>query len=183
MSLTHVQEHIDLIARHEQEILAQRTRAERIGDSIATFAGSFPFVFGHIGFFAAWLVWNTARRTHHFDPAPFSMLGTFVGIEAILLASFILMRQTRIGRRNDLRDHLILQILLLTEKEVTAALGVERQIARKVGIERLDNQAEVSELARDTQLEEVAQTIKEVIIEETSGEIRLDPKDPFHELL
>lgn len=174
MSLTHVQEHIDLIARHEQEFLAQRTRAERAGDAIANFAGSFPFVLAHITVFAVWIVWNTSRRLHHFDPIPFSLLGTLVGLEAILLASFILMRQARIGRRNDLRDHLILQILLLTEKEVTAVLGVEKQIARQVGIERLDNHAEVSELVRHTPIEEVAQQIKDTLVDEKAVDEILD---------
>jgi uncharacterized membrane protein len=183
MSLTHVQEHIDLIARHEQEYLAQRTSAERAGDAIANFAGSFPFVFAHLSFFIFWFLWNTSRHTRHFDPAPFSMLGTLVGVEAILLASFILMRQARIGRRNDLRDHLILQVLLLTEKEVTAVLSVGRQIAQQVGIDRLENQADVSDLSRKTSIEEVAQTIKEVITDENSTDLKLDGTDPFRELL
>ena len=39
MSQDHIQEHVDLIAKHEQEFLAQRTRTERIGDAIASFAG------------------------------------------------------------------------------------------------------------------------------------------------
>jgi len=42
-----------------------------------------------------------------------------VALEAILLASFILMRQVRIWRRSEEREHLMLQILLLSEKELT----------------------------------------------------------------
>jgi uncharacterized membrane protein len=44
MSQSHVQEHIDLIARHEQDFLARRTKAERLSDGIAGFAGSIGFV-------------------------------------------------------------------------------------------------------------------------------------------
>ncbi len=43
------QEHIDLIARHEQEFLAKRTRSERLGDTIAAFAESFGFLGLHAG--------------------------------------------------------------------------------------------------------------------------------------
>jgi uncharacterized membrane protein len=77
------------------------------------------------------------RHVHHFDPAPYSLLGTIVALEAILLASIILMRQSRMSRRADEREHLMLQILLLTEKEITAVLGMDRQIAGKIGLRQV----------------------------------------------
>jgi len=161
MSQNHIQEHVDLIAKHEQEFLEQRTRSERLGDSIAAFVGSFGFVSAHLSLFLAWLAWNVAPGTHHFDPAPFSLLGTLVALEAILLASFILMRQARMSRRADERDHLMLHVLLLTEKEITAVLKMDRQIAHQVGLEKAANTTEVRELSQHTSIEDVAQTIRE----------------------
>lgn len=161
MPLDHVQEHVELIAKHEQEFLAQRTKGERVGDSIASFAGSFPFVGCHMLLFLVWIGWNSTPRLIHFDPAPFSLLGTVVALEAILLASFILMRQARMGRRSDERDHLMLQVLLLTEKEITAVLKMDRQIATQVGLEKVANNPELRELSQHTSIEDVAQTIKE----------------------
>jgi uncharacterized membrane protein len=165
MSQSHVQDHIELIAKHEQEFLEKRTRAERVGDWIAGFAGSFKFVCLHVVVFAVWVVVNTTSFTHlpHFDPAPFSLLGTTVGLEAILLASVILMRQSRMSRRSDERDHLMLQVLLLTEREITAVLGVDRQIAGQVGIRKVANEKEVEQLSKQTSIDDVAQTIKETL--------------------
>ena len=40
----HLQEHIDLIAKHEQEFLAQRTNTEKLGDRMASFIGSLIYV-------------------------------------------------------------------------------------------------------------------------------------------
>ncbi len=165
MSLTHIQDHVDLIAKHEAEFLARRTRAERLGDTVAGFVGSLSFVAAHLCFFAAWVGWNLLPHVHHFDRPPFSLLGTMVGLEAILLASFILMRQSRLGRRSDERDHLMLQILLLTEKEITAVLGIERQVASRVGAGGAANTLEVRELSQHTSIEDVAQTIKENLTE------------------
>jgi len=115
--------------------------------------------------FAGWFVWNTVTIPHlrHFDPAPFSLLGVIVGLEAILLASIILMRQSRVSRRSDERDHLMLQILLLTEREITAVLGMDRQIADQVGLKRVANEKEVEQLSKKTSIDAVAQTIKEVL--------------------
>src|SRR5580700_5716258 len=136
MSQSHVQEHIDLIAKHEQDFLVRRTLAEKLGDSIAGIAGSLSFVCIHLFLFAGWIMMNTFSVAHirHFDPKPYSLLGTLVALEAILLASIILMRQSRMSRRAEERDHLMLQVLLLTEKEITAVLGMDRKIAGQVGL-------------------------------------------------
>ncbi len=166
MSQTHIQEHVDLIASHEQEFLARRTRTEKIGDEIAAFAGSFPFVAIHVSVFLGWIAWNSVPGTWHFDPAPYSLLGTCVALEAILLASFILMRQARMSRRAEERDHLMLQILMLTEKEITAVLRVDRQIAGQVGLDKVLANEEIRELSQHTSIDDVAQTIQDALPEE-----------------
>ncbi|AEU34375.1 DUF1003 domain-containing protein [Granulicella mallensis] len=165
MSQSHVQDHIELIAKHEQEFLSQRSRAVRASDAIAGFVGSLSFVVGHLCVFALWIGYNLLPHTRHFDPAPFSLLQTCVAMESILVASFILMRQTRLGRRSDERDHLMLQILMLTEKEITAVLGMDRHIANEMGLSREANTKEVRELSQDTSIEDVAQTIREKLPE------------------
>lgn len=165
MSQNHIQEHIDLIAKHEQDFLLHRTAAERLGDSIAGFAGSLPFVCIHLAIFAGWMAFNTVSSPHlrHFDPPPYSLLGTIVALEAILLASMILMRQSRMSRRADERDHLMLQILLLTEKEITAVLGVDRQIAERFGLQQVANDRNIEQLSQDTSIDDVAQTIRDTL--------------------
>src|SRR5581483_4684533 len=122
-------------------------RAEKISDGITRFAGSLPFATCHLVAFIAWILWNTlSAKSHRFDPPPFSLLGTIVGLEAILLASLILGRQSRMSRRAEERDHLMLQILLLTETEITTVLNLERQLARHFGLDQIANAREVQEL-------------------------------------
>lgn len=163
MSQSHIEEHIDLIAKHEEDFLTRRTPSERLGDTIAGFAGSLLFVCIHLAIFASWMIFNAASFTHphHFDPPPFPLLGTLVALEAILLASIILMRQSRMSRRAEERDHLMLQILLLTEKEITAVLGMDRKIAGQVGLQRVANDKELEQLSQHTSIDDVAQTIKD----------------------
>jgi uncharacterized membrane protein len=163
MSQSHIEEHIDLIAKHEQDFLVRRTPSERLGDTIAGFAGSLGFVCIHLAIFAGWMIFNAASLTlpHHFDPPPFPLLGTLVALEAILLASIILMRQSRMSRRAEERDHLMLQVLLLTEKEITAVLGMDRKIAGQVGLHRVANDEELEQLSQHTSIDDVAQTIKD----------------------
>ena len=163
MSQSHVQEHIDVIAKHEQEFLDRRTKAERLGDSIASFAGSIPFVAIHLSVFVFWILFNTVHldAIQPFDPPPFSLLGTAVALEGILLASFIIMRQTRMSKRSEERDHLMLQILLLSEKEITTVLGMDRKIAAQVGLQQIEKDKEISQLSKPTSIDDMAQAIQE----------------------
>jgi len=147
MSQSHIQEQIELIARHEQEFLEQRTQAERVIDSIASFIGSLPFVVAHLCIFAAWIVINLLPHGRHFDPKPFGLLQTVVAMEAILVSSFILMRQARLGRRSDERDHMM--------------LGMDRQSASEMGLSKAANSSEVRDLSQETSIDDLAQTIKE----------------------
>jgi uncharacterized membrane protein len=162
-SPTHLQEHIDIVLRHEEDFLARRTRAERLGDLLGSFVGSLTFIGVHLVWFASWILLNTLHIAGfpHFDPPPFSLLDILVAIEAIFLASFIVMRQARMSRRSDERDHLLLQVLILVEKEVTAVLQLERQIAAKAGLPKLATDAEIAQLSQKTSIDEVANTIKE----------------------
>jgi uncharacterized membrane protein len=159
----HLQEHSDVILKHEEEFLARRTPAERLGDSLGAFVGSLTFIGIHLAWFGAWILVNTLHFPYaaHFDPPPFSMLDTVVALEAIFLASFIVMRQSRSSRRSDQRDHLILQVLLLAEKEITAVLQIERQIADHAGLTEVAKDAAITELSQQTSIDDVAQIVKE----------------------
>ena len=164
----HLQEHIDTIAKHEQEFLARRSPAERLGDLTAAIVGNLWYVAAHLLFFFFWILVNTLHvpGIPHFDPMAFSLLGTVVAMEAILLASLILMRQSRLARRADEREHLMLQILLLAEKEVTAVISMNQQIANKVGLSNMENSKEIEQLSRNTSIDEVAHDIQRSLSED-----------------
>src|ERR1700686_5620390 len=113
------QSHIDSIVKQEEEALERRSSAERLADAVGGFAGSLPFVVLHLVLLIAWLLVNSGKipRARPFDPYPFSLLGVIVAVEAVILSSFILMRQNRMMGRGERRDHLNLQVDLLAEKE------------------------------------------------------------------
>jgi uncharacterized membrane protein len=138
------------------------TRGRIFGASHA-FIGSLTFIGIHVVCFGSWILVNTLKigPLPHFDPVPFPILDTIVAVEAIFLASFIVMRQSRLSRRSDERDHLILQVLLLAEKEVTAVLQIERQIAARVGLPEVAQDVEITQLSQNTSIDDVATSLKE----------------------
>jgi uncharacterized membrane protein len=163
MPSNHLKDHIAIIAKHEEDFLGIRTTPERVADLLGAFVGSLGFVAIHVAWFTTWILINTlgVANLPRFDHVPFPLLDTAVAIEAIFLASFIVMRQSRLSRRSDERDHLILQVLMLAEKEVTAVLNVQRQLAVKAHLPELPNNVEIAQLSQQTSIDEVAQSIKE----------------------
>jgi uncharacterized membrane protein len=145
----------------ELEVAAQeaRSRTDRIIDAIAGFAGSLTFVYVHILWFALWMAFNLcSNRRLHFDPFPFSLLTLVVSLEAIFLSTFILISQNREQQIADRRNHLDLQINMLTEQENTKMLEMLHSIQRRLGIE--DKDPVVQALKEATRPEKVAEEIR-----------------------
>ena len=109
---------------------------------------------------------NLFSGTSRFDPLPFPLLDTIVALEAILLASFILMRQSGLAKRADELDHLMLQILLLTEREVSVVVNMNQRIAERVGLSAISGNVEIQEMGKPTSIDNVAQTIQKNLVSE-----------------
>jgi len=91
------------VALHPTLELHRRIRAEslqnRMADRITGFAGSMPFVYLHAVWFALWIGFGV-------EDYPFGLLTMIVSLEAIFLATFVMISQNRADeKRNMLADH------------------------------------------------------------------------------
>jgi uncharacterized membrane protein len=159
----HAEAHIDSIVRQEEEALERRSSSERLADGVGVFAGSLPFVVLHLVLVIAWLLVNSGQISgvRPFDPWPFSLLGVIVAVEAVILSSFILMRQNRMMRRGKRRDHLNLQVDLLAEKEITTLLQMVRAICGHLGLQSIVADKDIRELSQNTSIESLSQTLED----------------------
>jgi uncharacterized membrane protein len=71
-----------------------------------------------------------------------------VSVEAVLLSTFVLMKQNRMQRRTDQRDHLTLQVDLLSEKELTKVLQLLRLVCQKLNIREVEADKDLAEMQR-----------------------------------
>ena len=70
----------------------------KLAEYISNFAGSMPFVYFHIIWFSAWIIVNSTTffgLIEPFDPFPYGLLTMIVSLEAIFLATFIMINQNR----------------------------------------------------------------------------------------
>ena len=122
------------IADIEKAQKAGRTSGEKVSEIIAVFCGSMTFVYVHIFWFAAWIVINSVFTQFQFDPFPYTFLTLVVSLEAIFLSTFILISQNHETQLTERRNHLDLQINLLSEQENTKMIELLQLIAIKVGV-------------------------------------------------
>lgn len=156
-----IHRNIKEICAEEEKALAARSVAARVGDVIATQAGKMWFIVLHIIWFGIWIVLNLrAQGKSTFDPFPFSFLTMIVSLESIFLSLFILMSQNRSGLQADQRNHLDLQINLLSEDENTKMILMLQALCKHHQLSIADD-PEITALTQRTNLREVLTDLKE----------------------
>lgn len=153
---------IETVLKLEETARKQRNRADRVAEVIANFCGSMTFVWVHVVWFGWWIVLNLLPGIKHIDPFPFTFLTLVVSLEAIFLSTFILISQNHDSRVSEKRNHLDLQINLLSEQENTKMLMILQQIAMKVGAD-LAHDPHAKVLGEDTKPEKLVKQMEELL--------------------
>lgn len=117
--------------KDERTILRALKRAEdRTADKVTSFAGSLKFVYIHSIWFGVWIVLNIglAGAGLEFDKFPFGLLTMIVSLEAIFLATFVMVSQNRQAARADIRSALDFETNLRSEiwsVHIGQAMGID----------------------------------------------------------
>ena len=153
------EQNVETVTRLEEEARAQRTRTDRLAETIAHFCGSMTFVWVHVVWFGGWILFNLIPALPHVDPFPFTFLTLIVSLEAIFLSTFILISQNLDSRISERRSHLDLQLNLLSEQENTKMIVMLHAIAAKVGAD-LTQDPDLEALSEETQPERLIEQIE-----------------------
>ncbi len=135
---------------------------DRVADAVGDFSGSLSFVVIHVTAFIVWFLINTGHffGVKKFDPYPFVLLAMVVSVEAVLLSTFVLMKQNRMAKRDEQRDQLNLQIDLLAEKEITKVLQMQRLLCARLGIAEVEGDVEAKEMSEATSVDKLAEELR-----------------------
>ncbi len=97
----------------------QLSLGDRVADRIATFGGSWRFIFIFFGFLAAWMIFNSVQLLFKpFDQFPFILLNLILSCLAAIQAPIIMMSQNRQEDRDRLRAENDYKVNLKSEIEV-----------------------------------------------------------------
>ena len=153
--IKNIQAIIDL----ERQTRGNRSRLDRVTDTVSGLASSPAFIVAHVFWFTFWLAFNTLSP-QKFDPYPFSLLTLTVSLEAIVLTGFVLMAQGRMTQQADKRAHLDLQINLLAEQELTAILKMQCLLAEGAGIDLTSVDPRLDQLRSRTDVQRLAAALE-----------------------
>lgn len=161
----------DPLARNVEAILAMDSEEARQGRLSHKFleqlGQSFekPLFIGLIALFvASWIIYNLFGGKAGFlafDHPPFPWLQGIVSLASLVTMVVVLIKQNSKARRDRRRDHLQLQLIMLTERKIAKTIGLMEELRRdlpSVG-HRHDPEAEV--LRQATHPQTVIDTIEQ----------------------
>jgi uncharacterized membrane protein len=107
------------LVRHAEE--RARSVENRIADRITVFAGSMPFVYIHVVWFACWIALGV-------EPFPYGLLTMIVSLEAIFLSTFVMISQNRADAKRQLIADQQWQTVLEEDRQNQELLDLSHQI-------------------------------------------------------
>jgi uncharacterized membrane protein len=159
------------------ELAAEQERAksttDRLAMAISRFVGTMKFVYFHAVVFGLWAAADMGwlPGIHNFDRDLIG-LNTVATVEAIFLATFVLIAQNRLTAQAEIRNHLDVQVNLLTEHETTHILRLVTAMGDRMGIAEAHD-PELEQLVRDVEPQAMIDEI-EVHTDAVEEEIRED---------
>jgi uncharacterized membrane protein len=157
------QENVEKVLALERGAKANCSVSDRIAERITRFCGSMSFVVLHVLWYGSWIAANVLLPdSSRFDPYPFSFLTLIVSLEAIFLATFIMISQNRQSLISERRSHMDLQIDMLAEQENTKMLELLEKIACRVGVAPCHDN-EIKAMAEAVKPEQLARQIDQTI--------------------
>ena len=120
------------------------TIGARVADKVASFGGSWTFIFIYIGFLLAWVAFNSLVLIHYgtreagaqFDPYPYILLNLMLSMTAALQAPIIMMSQNRAAEKDRLAAEQDFKVNLKSEMMLEEL--IRKQRARDAQLDQLN---------------------------------------------
>jgi len=142
-----------MLAFHEHE-MDKVSRHQQFLEYVSDVIGSPTFLAAAIFFVVMWIVANLLARQYHYkniDLPPFPILQGIVGLAALLTTIVVLIKQNRLGKMEERRAHLELQVNLLTEQKVTKLINLIEELRHDLPMikDRYDAEAAAYQVPTD----------------------------------
>ena len=152
-------ENIEAVVRLEEQEERRSTLLDRISHGVGSFVGSVSFVSLQLTFILMWVAGHSTGMAS-FDPFPYPLLSLILSAQAVVLSSFVLIKQNRTETIANRRNHLDLQINLLAEKEITKVLRLIHALNQHLNVPGHELEKD-AKLLEETAVDDLAEQLKE----------------------
>jgi uncharacterized membrane protein len=162
-----VVKNIEVITSHQERYQQNATTPQRILEKITAMFGRPEFLYFQIAFFT---VWVAATRLVHLGILPsnfplFDLRDQGLDALSLLIATGVLVYETRQEKLSEERSHLMLQLNLLTEQKIAKLISLVEELRTDLPnvSNRFDFEAELMKQATDPQaiLEVIQQNLEQ----------------------
>ena len=128
-----ITQNIDSIAAFYKREHEKVAWPQRIVETISNVVCRPIYIGSIVLFVLAWILANAVAPMldmEEFDPAPFFWLQGLVSLFALLTTTVVVIRQERLAKLEERREHLDLQVNLLTEQKTTKLIHLLEELRR-----------------------------------------------------
>ena len=149
-----ITQNIESIAAFYKREHQKVSLSQRIVEAVSNVVGRPIFLGSIVLFVVLWILANVAARLMNmaqFDPPPFFWLQGLVSLLALLTTTVVLIRQERLAKLEERREHLDLQVNLLTEQKTTKLIHLFEELRRDLPMvkDRRDPESEAMQRPTD----------------------------------
>ena len=111
----------------------KRSVSQRHAESISRVIGRPVFLVAILVFVAIWVgvnLMSIATGMASFDAAPFYWLQGLIGLASLLTTTVVLIKQNRVSKLSEQRDHLDLKVALLIEQKTAKLIDLVEELRR-----------------------------------------------------
>ncbi len=112
-------------------IHGRRSFSERAADALSSWAGSWSFILGFLGFLALWMALNVYAWIGEWDPYPFILLNLVLSCIAALQAPVILMSQNRQAKKDRMKAEYDYKVNRKAERGIGKILAKVEKLEKK----------------------------------------------------
>ena len=160
-----ISQNIESIAAFYKREHDKVTGPQRVVERISQFVAQPRFLGATLLFVVLWILANVCQRLLDqvpFDPQPYFWLQGIVSLLALLTTLVVLIRQERLAKLDERRDHLELQLNLLTEQKTTKLIHLLEELRRDLPMVKDRHDAASEALQQVTDPQRVLAEIDEV---------------------
>ncbi len=174
-ALNVVERNVRALVKHAAEQERAKSTADRFASAISGFVGSMKFVYLNAVALALWAAFDLGLIAGADDfGLSLGRLANIASVEAIFLATFVLVAQNRMADQEEIRNHLDVQVSLLNEHETTHILRLVAAMAEKMGLPEARDPA-IQELIRDV---EPLHMIEQIAVSSDAKDEQGGPENP-----
>ncbi len=159
----------------------RRSTSQRFAEQISSFVGRPAFIVVISLFVMAWSCANyglIALGRPPFDEPPFFWLQGILGLTALLTTAFVLIKQNRIAKLSEQREHLDLKMMMLIEQKTAKMIDLMEELRRDLPNVKDRQDSGAINMKKSMRPEQVLNALDEELISPDGSLTPLKPSSP-----